>query len=109
GGESCERERCARSIAVVALGWRVRAVCCARVVADEGLAAARALVAPGPAAGPVRAELVVFFFPSRGRHTTLVSDWSSDVCSSDLPISKPAPDNGDRRIRYSSRLPDNKV
>src|SRR5262249_56804144 len=25
-----------------------------------------------------------FFFPSRRRHTRLVSDWSSDVCSSDL-------------------------
>src|SRR5262249_51278227 len=25
-----------------------------------------------------------FFFSSRRRHTTLVSDWSSDVCSSDL-------------------------
>src|SRR5262249_24052481 len=27
---------------------------------------------------------VCFFFPSRRRHTILVSDWSSDVCSSDL-------------------------
>src|SRR5262249_56745503 len=26
------------------------------------------------------------FFPSRRRHTRLVSDWSSDVCSSDLRI-----------------------
>src|SRR5829696_10427619 len=26
----------------------------------------------------------IFFFPSRRRHTRLVSDWSSDVCSSDL-------------------------
>src|SRR5438093_3628338 len=26
----------------------------------------------------------VFFFSSRRRHTRLVSDWSSDVCSSDL-------------------------
>src|SRR5438093_6020604 len=25
-----------------------------------------------------------FFFASRRRHTSLVSDWSSDVCSSDL-------------------------
>src|SRR5262249_59907986 len=25
-----------------------------------------------------------FFFSSRRRHTSLVSDWSSDVCSSDL-------------------------
>ena len=28
---------------------------------------------------------VFFFFSSRRRHTRLVSDWSSDVCSSDLP------------------------
>src|SRR5438093_6694042 len=28
--------------------------------------------------------LGVFFFSSRRRHTRLVSDWSSDVCSSDL-------------------------
>src|SRR5438093_11165646 len=28
--------------------------------------------------------LILFFFSSRRRHTRLVSDWSSDVCSSDL-------------------------
>ena len=28
--------------------------------------------------------LLIFFFSSRRRHTRLVSDWSSDVCSSDL-------------------------
>src|SRR5262249_61406874 len=28
----------------------------------------------------------VFFFSSRRRHTRLVSDWSSDVCSSDLDV-----------------------
>src|SRR5258706_5650686 len=33
----------------------------------------------------------VFFFSSRRRHTRLVSDWSSDVCSSDLPASRAAP------------------
>src|SRR5262249_56915335 len=27
---------------------------------------------------------VLFFFKSRSRHTSLVSDWSSGVCSSDL-------------------------
>src|SRR5438093_9387792 len=27
-----------------------------------------------------------FFFSSRRRHTRLVSDWSSDVCSSDLCV-----------------------
>src|SRR5262249_58597478 len=28
--------------------------------------------------------VIIFFFSSRRRHTRLVSDWSSDVCSSDL-------------------------
>src|SRR5438046_10679538 len=35
-----------------------------------------------------------FFFSSRRRHTRLVSDWSSDVCSSDLDLGearKPRP------------------
>src|SRR5262249_59008146 len=31
-----------------------------------------------------------FFFSSRRRHTRLVSDWSSDVCSSDLGAGGPA-------------------
>jgi len=30
----------------------------------------------------------MFFFSSRRRHTRLVSDWSSDVCSSDLRTTK---------------------
>src|SRR5437016_13215422 len=30
--------------------------------------------------------LFFFFFSSRRRHTRLVSDWSSDVCSSDLDV-----------------------
>src|SRR5262249_60969316 len=46
-----------------------------------------------------------FFFSSRRRHTRLVSDWSSDVCSSDLaPVPAaaaeqapvPPDDDGDR-------------
>src|SRR5262245_63689476 len=32
---------------------------------------------------------VLFFFSSRRRHTRCLSDWSSDVCSSDLPDGKP--------------------
>src|SRR5256885_3908015 len=31
------------------------------------------------------AQFVRFFFSSRRRHTRLQGDWSSDVCSSDLP------------------------
>src|SRR5699024_11774749 len=30
--------------------------------------------------------LLVFFFSSRRRHTRSKRDWSSDVCSSDLPL-----------------------
>src|SRR5262249_58950144 len=44
--------------------------------------------------------LLFFFFSSRRRHTRLVSDWSSDVCSSDLArINRPA-----RLNRPASRL-----
>src|SRR5699024_12402651 len=32
--------------------------------------------------------LCIFFFSSRRRHTRSKRDWSSDVCSSDLPQSK---------------------
>src|SRR5256885_2983253 len=32
---------------------------------------------------------VFFFFSSRRRHTRLQGDWSSDVCSSDLPQTPP--------------------
>src|SRR6476619_2075570 len=37
---------------------------------------------------------VFFFFSSRRRHTRLVSDWSSDVCSSDLFAAEVAVENG---------------
>src|SRR3989454_5886338 len=33
----------------------------------------------------------IFFFSSRRRHTRLQGDWSSDVCSSDLPQEKSSP------------------
>src|SRR3970040_2381073 len=32
-------------------------------------------------------DYICFFFSSRSRHTRYIGDWSSDVCSSDLPIS----------------------
>src|SRR5258706_9644950 len=41
------------------------------------------------------ALIFFFFFSSRRRHTRLVSDWSSDVCSSDLICS---------RMRFSNEL-----
>src|SRR5262249_58700880 len=37
-----------------------------------------------PRVGCASCSSVCFFFSSRRRHTRLVSDWSSDVCSSDL-------------------------
>src|SRR5690606_40310033 len=33
-----------------------------------------------------RITVVIFFFSSRRRHTRFSRDWSSDVCSSDLPL-----------------------
>src|SRR5256885_7382877 len=35
-------------------------------------------------------RLLFFFFSSRRRHTRLQGDWSSDVCSSDLPTGSTA-------------------
>src|SRR5438093_9490222 len=40
-----------------------------------------------------------FFFSSRRRHTRLVSDWSSDVCSSDLRSG-----GGMERLRHMKRF-----
>src|SRR5262249_59129490 len=40
----------------------------------------------------------LFFCTSRRRHTRLVSDWSSDVCSSDLYVT--------RALELIQRLPD---
>src|SRR2546430_10022694 len=34
---------------------------------------------------------VLFFFSSRRRHTRFDCDWSSDVCSSDLPVGQGLP------------------
>src|SRR5262245_65654513 len=34
----------------------------------------------------------MFFFSSRRRHTRCLSDWSSDVCSSDLQVFKFSPE-----------------
>src|SRR5258705_6045323 len=41
----------------------------------------------------------VFFFSSRRRHTRCLSDWSSDVCSSDLVDARPAAVRIDDRAR----------
>src|SRR5215831_20460035 len=42
--------------------------------------------------------VVFFFFSSRRRHTRCLSDWSSDVCSSDL---RAGPLAGNRASRFS--------
>src|SRR5258706_1904000 len=47
---------------------------------------------------------VFFFFSSRRRHTILVSDWSSDVCSSDLAIWDPS--SNDYAVEANRRYPD---
>src|SRR5256885_11982062 len=39
--------------------------------------------------GPDFAQIDIFFFSSRRRHTRLQGDWSSDVCSSDLTREDP--------------------
>src|SRR2546429_6894161 len=43
-----------------------------------------------------------FFFSSRRRHTRCSRDWSSDVCSSDLPFLLPAPPLA-HKIKMASR------
>src|SRR6266480_5386368 len=40
--------------------------------------------------------LFFFFFSSRRRHTRLTCDWSSDVCSSDLPLWSGKPETASR-------------
>src|SRR5256885_6472714 len=37
------------------------------------------------ASGGIQGDVLAFFFSSGSRHTRLQGDWSSDVCSSDLP------------------------
>src|SRR5436309_984322 len=46
--------------------------------------------APPPDGWTARVSWAVFFFSSRRRHTRFSRDWSSDVCSSDLPRRVPS-------------------
>src|SRR3546814_13750915 len=46
--------------------------------------------------------LFVFFFKQKTAYEMRISDWSSDVCSSDLGVAGPAPRQPARRLR---RLP----
>src|SRR5690606_40306371 len=46
------------------------------------------------------------FFSSRRRHTSFSRDWSSDVCSSDLPATRRTARGESRRLRRGgARLP----
>src|SRR2546430_12047838 len=45
----------------------------------------------------------IFFFSSRRRHTRFDCDWSSDVCSSDLPLARECGWN--RLSTISTRVP----
>src|SRR3712207_7379868 len=47
-------------------------------------------------------EIFFFFFSSRRRHTRYWRDWSSDVCSSDLP-GRARPDPHRRRVHPRRR------
>src|SRR5437016_6719183 len=47
--------------------------------------------------------VLFFFFSSRRRHTRLVSDWSSDVCSSDLTIPGGRIDGGGSSLPHGKR------
>src|SRR5437763_8730889 len=44
---------------------------------------------------PSAVRVCFFFFSSRRRHTRYIGDWSSDVCSSDLPGALHGPEGGD--------------
>src|SRR5262245_62918432 len=54
----------------------------------------------------IRMTLFLFFFSSRRRHTRCLSDWSSDVCSSDLPPWRKA---GDQRTLHLGRIGEARV
>src|SRR5947199_444667 len=51
--------------------------------------------------GCILSLICVFFFSSRRRHTRCLSDWSSDVCSSDLDMTKAAAPGGTGGSRLS--------
>src|SRR5690625_5464178 len=59
---------------------------------------------------------ILFFFSSRRRHTRWPRDWSSDVCSSDLPLENSNPFSGEHNqlsvfeeIKLEVIVPEEKV
>src|SRR3989449_2262472 len=59
----------------------------------------------GQAGAGVSPFFVFFFFSSRRRHTRCSRDWSSDVCSSDLPNTSRMPDVFGNVAAWGSRYP----
>src|SRR5690242_21336505 len=49
--------------------------------------------------------ILQFFFSSRRRHTRLTCDWSSDVCSSDLPSKRDYFEPGDNDYTLTAPVP----
>src|ERR1035441_10844712 len=45
-------------------------------------------------------DFLFFFFSSRRRHTRRLSDWNSDVCSSDLQMTTASSSNADKPNRW---------
>src|SRR5437763_10605021 len=52
---------------------------------------------------------MLFFFSSRRRHTRYIGDWSSDVCSSDLPSEASDGERGAAPLFEASLNPDQKT
>src|SRR3546814_9289797 len=50
-----------------------------------------------------------FFFKQKTAYEMRISDWSSDVCSSDLFQSHPGNGNGNGSQRFGTVLPDNQI
>src|SRR5258705_952571 len=71
---------------------RVGSTLLVRVVKEEREMAfednRRQMVAIANGASMLVMQVCVFFFSSRRRHTRCLSDWSSDVCSSDLTANR---------------------
>src|SRR3546814_2513582 len=49
--------------------------------------------------------MLFFFFKQKTAYEMRISDWSSDVCSSDLPLSSPASEDSGARVATSTDLP----
>src|SRR5256885_4712729 len=66
--------------------WRVRGTITSEVRAVRGGGTSMCCVLVDFVHVTCISTVFFFFFSSRRRHTRLQGDWSSDVCSSDLPL-----------------------